>query len=62
MPKDYIFTPGITLRSDICIEPGCNIRATFNVKGETKRLYCRNHKKENMVNVINNDFYKRYFL
>ena len=32
-----------------CIE--CNKRPSFNVKGETKPLYCSKHKKDGMINV-----------
>ena len=32
-----------------CIE--CNKRPSFNVKGETKILYCSKHKKQGMINV-----------
>ena len=34
-----------------CIEPGCQIRATYNNEGETKALYCAAHKKNGMINV-----------
>ena len=34
-----------------CIE--CNKRPSFNVKGETKPLYCFDHKLVDMINVIN---------
>ena len=33
-----------------CIE--CNKRPSFNVKGETKPLYCFDHKKDSMIDVI----------
>jgi hypothetical protein len=34
-----------------CIHPRCNIYPSFNVKGQTKRLYCKNHKLPGMVDV-----------
>ena len=37
--------------SYLCKNPNCNKNPSFNYKGESKRLYCFNHKKENMVNV-----------
>ena len=37
----------------ICCEEGCKIRPTYNVKGETKALYCAKHKKEGMIDVKN---------
>jgi hypothetical protein len=37
----------------MCKENGCTKRPSFNVEGETKRLYCATHKKEGMVDVIN---------
>ena len=36
----------------ICIELVCNVRSSFNVKGEKKGLYCAQHKLEGMVNVL----------
>ena len=36
-----------------CIVDGCNIRSTFNIEGEKKRLYCSSHKADGMVNVAN---------
>ncbi len=35
-----------------CIEDGCETYPTFNYKGKNKGLYCVEHKKENMVDVI----------
>jgi hypothetical protein len=37
----------------MCIHPGCKTRATFNVSGETKGLYCSAHKLQGMVDVKN---------
>jgi hypothetical protein len=33
----------------MCIFEGCKKRAYFNHKGETKRLYCGDHRKEGMI-------------
>jgi hypothetical protein len=38
-------------RGAFCKEDGCEKTPTFNVEGETKAVYCSEHKKENMVNV-----------
>jgi hypothetical protein len=35
----------------MCKENGCKTSPVFNVEGETKRLYCSQHKKEGMVDV-----------
>jgi hypothetical protein len=37
----------------MCKEKDCNKRSTFNIKSETKPLYCSAHKKENMIDIIN---------
>ncbi len=29
-----------------CCEEGCKITSNYNVEGETKPLYCTNHKKK----------------
>jgi hypothetical protein len=34
-----------------CIEDGCLIRPTYNTDGNTKAIYCKKHKKANMVNI-----------
>ena len=36
-----------------CIEKDCTIRAGFHYKGNTNPLYCKKHKKENMINIAN---------
>ena len=36
-----------------CIEPDCKTRAKFNILGETKGLYCVEHKKDDMEDVVN---------
>ena len=35
----------------MCKEKGCKTRPSYNVEGESKMLYCANHKVEGMVNV-----------
>ena len=35
----------------MCFHEGCKIRPVYNNEGETKGLYCSQHKKEGMVNV-----------
>ena len=37
--------------SKTCVHPNCNTRAVFNVEGQTKGLFCSEHKSENMVDV-----------
>ena len=37
----------------MCIETGCKTRANFNFKGQTKALYCANHKKDGMIDIKN---------
>jgi len=34
----------------MCIQ--CNTRSSYNMKGETKGLYCKTHKKDGMINVV----------
>ncbi len=35
-----------------CKEKDCNLKACFNLQSETKGLYCKNHKKPDMIDVI----------
>ena len=35
----------------MCIHEGCNKIPCFNNEGETKGLYCKGHKKKDMINV-----------
>ena len=35
----------------MCIHPGCKTRPNYNNEGETKALYCSEHKQDGMVNV-----------
>ena len=35
----------------MCLHPGCKFMPSFNKEGETKGLYCFEHKKEGMVDV-----------
>lgn len=39
------------MKHKTCIHIGCETLPTYNNRGETKRLYCTNHKLEGMVNV-----------
>jgi hypothetical protein len=48
--KNTDFRP---IKSSICKEQGCVKRPSFNVKGEMRTLYCSEHKKEGMVDVLN---------
>jgi hypothetical protein len=41
----------INVKDKTCCEEGCKIRPVYNVEGETKGLYCANHKKDGMINV-----------
>ena len=41
----------IDVMSKKCIEPGCKQQPVFNLLGETKGLYCCNHKKDGMIDV-----------
>lgn len=43
----------INIKDRICIEIGCEIQSNFNFEGETKGIYCTNHKKINMIDVKN---------
>ena len=36
-----------------CIEPNCVKSPSYNIPTETKAIYCNEHKKENMIDVIN---------
>ena len=38
---------------DACCEDGCNKQPNFNDKGQTRPLYCGDHKKDNMIDVKN---------
>jgi hypothetical protein len=42
----------VNVKSKTCCEEGCKKQPIYNVEGETKALYCNEHKKEGMVNVI----------
>jgi hypothetical protein len=39
------------LVSQLCQEGNCKSRPNFNYKGETRKIYCFEHKKENMVDI-----------
>jgi hypothetical protein len=36
----------------MCIREGCRVRPSYNKEGETKALYCSEHKLEGMVDVV----------
>jgi hypothetical protein len=36
-----------------CQEEGCKIMPVYNVEGEKKGIYCKSHKKDSMIDVIN---------
>ena len=36
----------------MCIYPNCKVRPNYNNEGETKGIYCTEHKLEGMINVI----------
>ena len=38
---------------DACCEDGCNKQPVFNEEGQTRPLYCGEHKKDNMIDVLN---------
>ena len=40
-----------------CIFQGCTKFKLYNYEGETKGIYCSNHKLENMVVVTNKNVY-----
>ena len=44
----------------ICFKPDCNKDASFNFSNETKRLYCKEHKLDNMIDLKNKKCNKPY--
>ena len=48
--KDHKGDMKVTSR--ICAHEGCKTNPTFNLPGQTDRLYCSRHKKYGMVNVL----------
>ena len=40
----------------LCIYEGCATRPSFNFEGESKGLYCFQHKLFGMINIINKQF------
>jgi len=52
MVKNDSTTDFRPIKSSICKETGCTKRPSFNVKGEMRTLYCSEHKKEGMINII----------
>ena len=43
----------INLKGYICYHDKCIKRASFAYKKSDKKKYCANHKKMNMINVLN---------
>jgi hypothetical protein len=41
----------MNVKSKTCLHEGCKKQPTYNNEGETKALYCSEHKKDGMVNV-----------
>jgi hypothetical protein len=41
------------LVSKLCQEGNCNTCSSYNYEGETKQLYCSEHKKDGMINMKN---------
>ena len=41
----------INVIKNCCIEPGCDITATYNFEGESRAKYCSTHAKNTMVTV-----------
>jgi hypothetical protein len=39
--------------SRICVEEACKTRASFNNEGQKGGFFCKKHKKNNMINVMN---------
>ena len=43
----------VNVTSPTCIYDNCKTRPTFNIIGESKGLFCAEHKKDGMIDVIN---------
>lgn len=41
------------IKKRLCRHKDCEKHATYNYEGETIRLYCKTHKKNNMINIVN---------
>mgnify|MGYP003332998390 CR=1 FL=1 len=41
----------VNIKKFKCIEPNCSITATFNFADLNRPLYCKKHKKEDMINI-----------
>ena len=37
----------------MCHHPGCKTRASYNINGESKGLYCATHKQDGMIDIKN---------
>lgn len=40
-----------------CLENGCITRALYNYKDEKRGIYCLQHKKTDMIDVIKHSFF-----
>jgi hypothetical protein len=43
----------VNVKSKTCIYPNCKVIPIYNVRGETRALYCASHKLDEMVDVKN---------
>jgi hypothetical protein len=43
----------VDILNKTCIHPSCNTQPTYNLEGETKALYCSEHKLEGMIDILN---------
>ena len=48
---DLKYSKYINKKSSICISKDCYLKASFNYLNNKKRLYCNNHKLDNMINI-----------
>ena len=42
----------VDVKHKTCLFEGCKTHLNYNIEGETKALYCYNHKKDNNTNAI----------
>jgi hypothetical protein len=42
----------VDIKNQTCIHEGCKKQPNFNIKNQTKGLYCSQHKLDGMVNVV----------
>ena len=43
----------VTKYAKFCIEVNCKKYTYYNFENENKKLYCRQHKKDNMISMLN---------